>query len=298
MTKTQEIAEIISNLNEFTKDDISMAVDASSALISNAIKKEELLGHIRKVKRGKIVKYIRVGSSTEKKSLEKIDIPVADRFQYIEDFTRMVAKGVTPSLLLTGQAGVGKTFTVTNTLEKMGLEEDIDFVVIKGHSSPMGMYRTMFQNVDKLIVYDDCDSALKCPISLNILKGALDSYGRRTICWMSLAADRNGLPESFDFEGSVIFISNLDADRVDSAVVSRTITANLRMTNDEIIDRMAGISAEIEKDMSMEDKAEVIDFLRENSSRFDGLSLRTFIQACRIRKGTANWKNMVLWTVK
>jgi hypothetical protein len=131
------------------------------------------------------------------------------------------------------------------------------------------------------------------------LKGALDSYSRRTISWQSLAAERNGVPDVFEFEGSIIFISNKDAHRLDSAVVSRTITCNLIMSNGELVDRMSQLKEEIEPDVELRMKEEVLSFLKDKADMFDNLSLRTFIQAVRIRKGCndESWKKMILWSL-
>lgn len=299
MNKTDLIKKAIESIpkNRFSVADVARSVDASSALVNNTLKSLVERGKLRKIGSGRNISYARIENEVENK-VE--DIPVADRFEYIQKFTEMVGAGSLPSLLLTGQAGVGKTFTVINTLESMNLVEGDDYVVVKGHSSPMGLYMCLYHNNGKIIVYDDADSIWQDTSALNILKGALDSYSRRTISWQSLAAERNGVPDVFEFTGQIIFISNKDARRLDSAVVSRTITCNLLMTNVEIVDRMDQLKADIENDIPLEMKEEVLCFLRDNADRFDGLSLRTFVQSLRIRKGCKDggkWQNMILYTL-
>jgi len=298
MSKSKQIEMIISRLdNRFTMNDLVSKADASSALINNVLKTMIMKGEIKKIGTGRQSKYQKIEGSDCTKEKEIIDIPVSERFEFIENFTRMVGKGVLPSMLLTGQAGVGKTYTVLETLDNAGLEEGEDYVIVKGHSSPMGLYKCLYFNNGKIVVFDDCDSVFSDVSSLNILKGALDSYSRRIISWQSLAAEKEGVPESFEFTGQIIFISNKDARRLDSAVVSRTVTCNLILTNEEIVDRMCDIKDEIEKDIPLKQKNEVLAFLKENADRFEGLSLRTFIQSLRIRVGCEDdkWKNMILW---
>ena len=60
-------------------------------------------------------------------------------------------------------------------------------------------------------MFDDCDSILMDELSLNILKGALDSGKSRRISWKaeSHKLRSEGVPNSFTFNGSVIFITNL-----------------------------------------------------------------------------------------
>ena len=49
-------------------------------------------------------------------------------FTNIERLTKMVGRGIQPSLVITGGAGMGKTHLVKGTLEGMGLRESYDFV--------------------------------------------------------------------------------------------------------------------------------------------------------------------------
>ncbi len=300
MNKTELIKKTIAEIpkNRFTTADVNKLVDASSALVNNTLKNMVIAGELKKIGSGRNSIYVNQTESSNNENKIQ-DIPVADRFDYIEKFTKMVGNNVIPSMLLTGQAGVGKTHTVINTLENMGLVEGDDYIVVKGHSSPMGLYMCLYNNNGKIIVMDDCDSVWGENTALNILKGALDSYSRRTISWQSLAADRNNVPDCFEFEGSIIFISNKDARRLDSAVVNRTITCNLLMSNDEIVDRMDQLKEDMEPEVNIEMKNEVLSFLKEKAEMFEGLSLRTFIQSIRIRKGCNDdsWRKMILWTL-
>ena len=120
------------------------------------------------------------------------------RFEFVEKLVNMVAAGVQPSAVITGEGGLGKTYTVTKTLESAGFKDISDladfqvgavlsmrkcFTMVKGYSTAKGLYRTLFENNKSIIVFDDCDAVLKDPVALNLLKGALDSYGKRIISW-------------------------------------------------------------------------------------------------------------------
>jgi len=300
MSKSNDVLKAIKSFESpFTLNDIMSAVDASPALVNGVLKREIAQERLAASKKGKTTIYRNTAKGNEKKS-KVIDISVENRFDFIQQFTKMVGKNVVPSLLLTGTPGTGKTFSVIDTIEKLGLKEDEDYIVVKGFSSPLGLYRTLYHHSEKLIIMDDADNCWSCPVSLNILKAALDSYSKRTISWRSLAAERNDLPESFDFNGSIIFISNRDASRLDAAVVSRTITANLILTNEEIVDRMEHLKKDIEPTIDSALKDEVLSFLRTNADTFENISLRTFIQAIRIRKGCSDnsWQKMILWSLR
>jgi len=108
-----------------------------------------------------------------------------EMFQNIERLTKMVGRGIQPSLVITGGAGTGKTHLVKSTLEGMGLTESTDFVHFKGRATAAGLFVTLYENSDKIIVLDDCDSVFKDDDAVNILKGALDSYDTRKISYIS-----------------------------------------------------------------------------------------------------------------
>jgi len=108
-----------------------------------------------------------------------------EMFTNLARLTKMVGRGIQPSLVVTGGAGTGKTHLVKQTLSDMGLEESTDFVHFKGRATPAGLFITLYENSDKIIVLDDCDSVFKDDDAVNILKGALDSYDSRKISYIT-----------------------------------------------------------------------------------------------------------------
>lgn len=225
----------------------------------------------------------------------------AKMFGDMTNLAKMVASGVSPSLLVTGMPGLGKTYTITNTLRAMGLEEGIDFIHVKGRSTAAGLFITLFENSDKLIIFDDCDSIFKDADAVNLLKGALDSYERRVISWMAAKplkdTDGEPMPRSFEFRGRVIFISNLPIANVDSAIRSRAFAQDITLTAEQLIQRMTDLLPMVEqqiKDMSI--KQDALDALREAHAKYAGVELnfRSLIKAIRIRQmGFDNWREMV-----
>jgi hypothetical protein len=113
-------------------------------------------------------------------------------FESVRDVVVMVARGHTASAIISGPGGLGKTHTVTETLDEMGLRKDIDYQLVKGFSSARGLYECLYNNNGKLTVFDDCDSALKDRISASLLKAALDSYSTREISWVIKRSPANG----------------------------------------------------------------------------------------------------------
>lgn len=210
------------------------------------------------------------------------EFSINQRFTFLEKFTSMVISNVTASLLVCGQSGLGKSHTIMALIEAQKLVEDTDYVVIKGYSTPKALYATLYEHKNKLIIFDDCDSVLMDPTSLNILKGALDSYQKRTISWLSKGFIDDGLPASFDFEGQVIFISNRPLEKIDGAVKGRTISVDLTMTIQDRIDRMTAIIKDILPQYSLVIKQEVLDFIDEHKYEAVELNLRTFEKLIKV----------------
>ena len=233
------------------------------------------------------------------------------RFEFVEQLVSMVADGVQPSAIITGEGGLGKTYTVTKTLEKNGYNDISDlaefqvgsilnmsksFRMVKGYSTPKGLYRTLFENNKGIIVFDDCDSILKDPVALNILKSALDSYGKRIISWNADFKDED-LPRSFNFEGRVIFISNLDDGKIDQAIRSRSMMIDLTMTTDQKIERMATIAASDEflPEYSKDVVTDALTLIKEIKEEVKEISLRTLISVSKVRASNKEWKDLATY---
>lgn len=239
---------------------------------------------------------------------------INERFGFVSDMVTMLANGAQASVVVTGPGGLGKSYTVTKSLAANGFKDmsllDAEyqvgqritgkkFIVIKGYSTPKGLYRTLYENKDGVIVFDDCDSVLKDPVSLNLLKGALDSYSRRIISWRADIRDED-LPTSFEFKGRVIFISNLSSSQIDQAIITRSMAVDLSMTTQQKIDRMRHIleSGEFMPEANKEHKFDALNLVEQLKDSVKELSLRTLIQVTKIRASAgANWRNLAEYTI-
>jgi hypothetical protein len=168
--------------------------------------------------------------------------------------------------------------------------------MVKGYSTAKGLYRTLFENNKGIVVFDDCDAVLKDPVALNVLKSALDSYGKRIISWNADFRD-DDLPRSFNFEGRVIFISNLDEGKIDQAIRSRSMMIDLTMSLDQKIERMETISM-MDEFMPEYDKViikDALDLIREVKDDAKEISLRTLIAVSKVRASNSNWKDLATY---
>ena len=239
---------------------------------------------------------------------------INERFGFVSDMVTMLANGAQASVVVTGPGGLGKSFTVNQTLTANGFKdvstlEDFAvgtviktnkaFRVIKGYSTPKGLYRTLYENRDGVIVFDDCDSVLKDPVSLNLLKGALDSYSRRIISWRADIKDED-LPTTFEFKGRIVFISNLASTQIDQAIITRSMAVDLSMTRKQKIERMRHLlnSGEFMPEFDKVTKNDAMSLIDKLQDKVKELSLRTLIQVTKIRKSAgSNWANLAEYTI-
>lgn len=225
----------------------------------------------------------------------------------------MLANGDQASVVVTGPGGLGKSHTVSAALNKAGFQDlsvldeleigdnvpKNSFRVVKGYSTAKGLYRTLYENRNSVVVFDDCDSVLKDPISLNLLKAALDSYSRRIISWRADIRDED-LPNVFEFKGRVVFISNLPSSSMDQAIISRSLAVDLSMTTLQKVERMRFLLNE--KDFMPEyekaHKQDAMDLIAELADSVKEMSLRTLIQVTKIRKGSGkNWRDLAEYAI-
>lgn len=236
------------------------------------------------------------------------------RFSFVENIVDMVASKTVPSVIVSGEGGLGKTYTVLKSLEKAGIKNITDLAdfqigdkinlsksyrVIKGYSTPKGLYRTLVEGNGMTLVFDDCDSVLKDPVALNLLKSALDSYGERYISWMADMRD-DDLPKTFKFTGQIIFITNIVLERLDQAVRTRALCIDLSMTEDQKLERMETIALSDEFLPTIEKHIvkEALTFLKGLIGKAPNLSLRSLISVSKIAdSGKADWKDLAKYVV-
>ena len=250
---------------------------------------------------------------------EQIYERLGERFAILTEMTRAVRTGDVRAMIVSGPPGVGKSFGVEAVLAKDGLfdtlaERKPKFEVVKGAMSSIGLYSKLYEFSEKgnVVVFDDCDSILMEDLSLNILKGALDSSERRWISWNtdSRLLRSEGIPDRFEFKGAAIFITNIKFEHVKSkrlrdhldALESRCHYIDLQM--DTAREKILRIK-QVVKDCDMlgrydfEDcvKDELVKFVEDNQERLRELSLRMVLKLADLRKSfPTSWVAMARTT--
>ena len=238
------------------------------------------------------------------------------RFEILDDMTRAVKRGDVRAMIVTGPPGVGKSFGVEAVLGRHNVMADIaqdeklkKYEVVKGAMSALGLYSKLYQYSDKknILVFDDCDSVLLDDLSLNILKAALDTSKKRMIHWNtdSHMLRKEGIPDSFEFKGGAIFITNIKFDHVKSKKLRDHLEAlesrchYLDLTIDTEREKLLRIKQIVRDGMlstyDYDDATveELLQFVVDNAARMRELSLRTVLKVADLRKSFPDkWKSV------
>jgi len=198
-------------------------------------------------------------------------------FEDIEDLLSVVAAGKWRTLVVCGQGGIGKTFHITEgprSLKELLGPEGGEWTYHSGtKAAPFSFYKTLFQERDKVIVFDEADSLLKNPDIVMMLKPILDTSGKNMAEYMagtenmvgrsdaeiedycqevdaeimagaSIGMGKNDvkLPSKFKFTGGMIFISNMRANQIEGAIMSRSIFIDVYLAQQDVLKRIKSIA--------------------------------------------------------
>ena len=251
-------------------------------------------------------------------SVAQIEQKLADRFEALEIMADATGRGINRSLIVSGPAGLGKSFTVEAKLAALE-EQGFAVTYIKGYCRPLALYRMLYNARfnNSIIVFDDCDFIFSEEVSMNLLKGACDSTEKRMLHWLSESInnitdeDGESIPEKFEFEGSVIFITNYDFDEIIArgnkmaphlqALVSRSHYLDLQMkTNMDYVVRIkqvVGSGMLRKKGFDATQETMIVSFIEDNMDRLRELSLRMVVKLATLYKmNENNWQKLAKQT--
>jgi len=159
-----------------------------------------------------------VSAETDDDAMERI----SETFAMLDKITDACAQGVVRGLVVSGPPGIGKSYGVEEQLKKANMfrkiaGQDPKYEVVSGGVSSIGLYQKLYYNrsPEQVLVFDDCDGIMQEEECLNLLKASLNSGDKRRICWNkeSRVLGDGEIPNAFDFEGSIVFITNIDFEK-------------------------------------------------------------------------------------
>jgi hypothetical protein len=217
------------------------------------------------------------------------------RFRTLNRMADGVVAGNVRSMIVSGPAGIGKTYTIEGLLESSQNDEKIQYTAVRGFMKATGLYKLLWENREEnqVILLDDCDSAFQDEISLNLLKAALDSSKKRMLAWRSEKSFESEageeIPNSFEYKGSIVFITNLNFEQMISqgnklaphfsALISRSFYIDLNMNSSrEYLLRIKDVleNTDMAYTLGLNEKqtAKLMSFIEGNYTRLRELSLR------------------------
>lgn len=229
-----------------------------------------------------------------------------ERFEDMESYVVNVINGIDVSALICGAPGVGKTYRIMQQFKKRGLQRGTDYDVIKGKCTPLVLYTMLhdYQNPRQILIIDDADDIIKDETSINLIKAATDSSDERIVSYGSSAApiaseekqgmysdfeqDGRGIwryPKSFEYQGGVIIITNMNAGQIDTAIRSRAMICDLNFTTAEVLDLVRGLSPHIcPETLTPESKEKALSYLQElaDSGAPMEISIRSFTLVAKL----------------
>ena len=243
---------------------------------------------------------------------EEIHAKLSERFSILKSLAAAAVEGKAKALIISGPAGLSKSYTVEKVLEEWDPNET-NYKIVKGYVRATGLYKALWQHKEagQVLVFDDADSIFFDDVSLNFLKAVLDTTERRRVSYLaetSLLDDVSGelIPNSFEFNGTCIFITNYDFDAMIAkghklsphlqALVSRAHYVDLAMKTRR--DYMIRIKQVVDEglfdnmDLSKSEINDVVNFIEDNIDRVRELSLRTAIKVGNLRKFNDDWQKV------
>ena len=240
---------------------------------------------------------------------------IASRFAVLDEMSSACIAGNIRAMIVTGPAGIGKSHGVTMQMEKASMFDKITgkrprFEIVKGAISGIGLFATLYKYSDakNVLVFDDCD-VWEDQDALNVLKGALDSGKTRRISWNkdSRLLRDEGVPNTFNFNGSIIFITNKTFDSKKASKIQPHLDALqsrchfLDLTVDSERDKMLRIK-QVHRDadgglfkdydFTQEQTDEIMAFIDTNHNKLREVSLRMCLKIADLVKISANWREL------
>lgn len=236
---------------------------------------------------------------------QEIQQDIDETFEILGEMTDAVASNIVKGLVVSGPSGIGKSHTVENRLHralaiKQAMQNRSLFECIHGDMSGICLYEKLweYRGEGQVLVFDDCDSVLYDDDSLNVLKAALDSRKTRMIHWGSQNRNlvKQDIPNSFEYRGGIVFITNIKFDQVRSpriqnhlaAIMSRCHYMDLGINTTR--EKLLHITNVVNKhnllgsyDFSHDEQKEILDFVKDNVHRLHELSLRTVTKIADLR---------------
>jgi hypothetical protein len=234
------------------------------------------------------------------------------RFTVLNKVTAGAIAGNIRSAVITGAPGVGKSYNVEGMLFEAGESRNTPFEIVRGGISGVELYKLGYRmrQPGSVVLLDDADAVFNDEEALNVLKALCDSNKQRSVSWLkdSNTLRQEDVPQRYDFNGSMLFISNLNfQEYIDlgknkfvphfEALMSRSLYLDLRIHyRNEIavwIEHIAVKGKMLQAEGLTPAQGDmVLNFIREHRDNLRDLSLRTVQKLAGMIRSDKDWATM------
>lgn len=266
---------------------------------------------------------------TDEEARERIML----RYNTMKRLAPKVIQNRLRSLIVSGPPGLSKSWTIKKAVDESGrLRHDgmldvggggpmeVDgmrtngwYDWISGGCSEVGLYRALWNMRNGgVLIFDDCDGIFRDEDSINLLKIATDTTKERLVSWRKNATwlDDYGIDRTFDFRGTIIFLTNIDFEKTIATEQKMTVhykafidraaylCLTVRSARDFMIvlDEFAanpknGFLRQAPYNLNDREIKQMFDFIKEHQRDFYNLSLRLVGQlAEQMREDPEYWQ--------
>jgi hypothetical protein len=150
-------------------------------------------------------------------------------------------------MIVSGDAGVGKTYTVKKALRDTGHQANVEYIK-GGKITAAALYVKLYLNraAHRIVVLDDCDIIHHHEKNqiVPMLLGAVETGKNRSVSWetarKNALMEEHDVPSEFAFEGNVIWITNDRKVQIgkavkqwNNAIISRFNFAECNFTDEQ-----------------------------------------------------------------
>jgi len=210
---------------------------------------------------------------------------VVKSYDKLKDYVQMWVDGYTDLLIIEGSAGMGKTSMVKEVLYEN--RDKARAICINSHITPVMAYKTLYENRDKLIWYDDIYQLLINQLNVSILKQLCETREVKKVSYYSTSKqlEKEQVPLEFNTTSRVLITCNAVSGNNPHvmAVKDRGFHIVFKPTRNELINHLQTVSIGYDL-LDDKGKEEVLKVIEYNSKFIKNLSLRTLIKGFQLYK--------------
>ncbi|OQB40320.1 MAG: hypothetical protein BWY04_01372 [candidate division CPR1 bacterium ADurb.Bin160] len=198
------------------------------------------------------------------KKTNNYSLKLGDKIDMVKQSIRAVTRGYKTSRLVTGTAGIGKSYAILEELEA----EKVPYIKITGGVKDVGaLYSTLCDHneKDKIIFFDDTNQILKDRDCIELMRAATENIAVRPISYANnkIVRGRRFYAPRTEFVSKIIIATNIKKFKVDPGIVSRTSAIEIMATVEEIFEWVGeNLKKAPPYDMPIEWKQEVYNFIK------------------------------------